>query len=141
MKKIRTLPYNENVISIVLVIISFCVYLTTMCRSVGFTDSGELAVVACTLGIAHPTGYPLFTLLGRCWIMIPSTTEEIIRLNLFTALLTATAVGVFFNTTLAIRRAVTVFRPRNRKRQEANEHRFILASFIASLIIGFSTTF
>jgi len=112
-----------------------------MCRSVGFTDSGELAVVACTLGIAHPTGYPLFTLLGRCWIMIPSTTEEIIRLNLFTALLTATAVGVFFNTTLAIRRAVTVFQPRNRKRQEANEHRFILASFIASLIIGFSTTF
>jgi hypothetical protein len=141
MRNIRKLLYNENVICILLTIISFCVYLTTMCRSVGFTDSGELAVVACTLGIAHPTGYPLFTLLGRCWIMIPSTMEEIIRLNLFTALLTATAVGVFFNTTLAIHRAVVVFQPRNRKRKEANEHRFFLASIIASLIIGFSTTF
>jgi len=50
MKKIRTLLYNENVISILLVIISFCVYLTTMCRSVGFTDSGELAAVVAHLG-------------------------------------------------------------------------------------------
>jgi len=112
-----------------------------MCRSVGFTDSGELAVVACTLGIAHPTGYPLFTLLARCWIMIPSATEEIIRLNVFTALLTATAVGVFFKAALALRRAVTVFPLRNRKRKEANDHRFSLASIIASLITGFSTTF
>jgi hypothetical protein len=112
-----------------------------MCRSVGFTDSGELATVVCTLGIAHPTGYPFFTLLGRCWIMIPSAMEEIIRLNMFTALLTAIAVGVFFKTTLAIRRAVFVFQPRNRKRKEINERRFFLASIIASLIIGFSTTF
>ncbi len=123
-----------------IIAISFCVYLTTMCRSVGFTDSGELATVICTLGIAHPTGYPLFTLLGRCWIMIPSTMEEIIRLNLFTALLTAIAVGVFLKTTLAIRRAVTVFQPRSRKRKDVNEQRFFLASIIASLIIGFSTT-
>jgi len=112
-----------------------------MCRSVGFTDSGELAAVVCTLGIAHPTGYPLFSLLGRCWIMIPSATEEIIRLNVFTALLTATAVGVFFKATRALRRAVTVFPLRNRKRKEANDHHFFLASIIASLITGFSTTF
>jgi hypothetical protein len=112
-----------------------------MCRSVGFTDSGELATVICTLGIAHPTGYPLFTLLGRCWIMIPSAMEEILRLNIFTALLTAIAVGVFFKTTLVIHRAMNVFPPRNRKRKDTNEWRFFLASIIASLIIGFSTTF
>jgi hypothetical protein len=141
MKKLVPLFWDENIISFLLSAISFCVYTTTMCRSVGFTDSGELAVVACTLGIAHPTGYPLFTLLARCWSMIPSTMEEIIRLNLFTALLTATAVGVFFKTTLAIHRAVAVFQPRSRKRKDANDHRFFLASIIASLIIGFSTTF
>jgi hypothetical protein len=140
MKKLSPLFWNENIISFLLIAISFCVYLTTMCRSVGFTDSGELATVVCTLGIAHPTGYPLFTLLGRCWIMIPSAMEEIIRLNVFVALLTAIAVGVFFKTTLAIRRAVLVFRLRNQKRKEVNEHRFFLASIIASFIIGFSTT-
>ncbi len=34
-------------------------------------DSGELSACAATLGIAHPTGYPLFTLLG--WIIIQIT--------------------------------------------------------------------
>ncbi len=73
--------------------------------------------------------------------MIPSTMEEILRLNIFTALFTAIAVGIFFKTMLAIRRATNVFQTRNRKRKDENEHRFILASIVASLIIGFSTTF
>ena len=141
MKKIAPFFWNENVISLFIIAISFCVYLTTMCRSVGFTDSGELATVMCTLGIAHPTGYPLFALLGRCWIMIPSPMEEIIQLNLLSAFLTAIAVGLFFKATLAIRRAVLVFQPKSRKRNEITEHRFILASMIASFILGFSTTF
>jgi hypothetical protein len=140
-KKLASLLRNENVVSFLLSLISFGVYATTMCRSVGFTDSGELAVVAGTLGIAHPTGYPLFTLLGRCWTMIPSTMEEIIRLNLFSSFLTAAAVGIFFKTTIAIRRAVMVFQPRNRKRNETQERRFFLASMSASFIIGFSATF
>jgi len=141
MKKLALLFWNENIISFLLSAISFCVYTATMCRSVGFTDSGELATVICALGIAHPTGYPLFTLLGRCWIMIPSTMEEILRLNIFAALLTAIAVGIFFKTILAIHHAINVFKPRNRNRKDTNEHRFFLASITASLTIGFSTTF
>ena len=38
------------------------IYWTTMAPSVVQIDSGELAAVQCTTGIAHPTGYPLFTL-------------------------------------------------------------------------------
>jgi hypothetical protein len=133
--------WNENVVSVMLVAISFCVYLTTMCRSVGFTDSGELATVICTLGIAHPTGYPFFTLLGKFWMMIPTPLEEILQLNIFAALLTAIAVGVFFKTTLTLHRSVLVFQVRSQKRKELNDHRFILASAIASLVLGFSTTF
>ncbi|MCX7929820.1 MAG: DUF2723 domain-containing protein, partial [Chlorobi bacterium] len=29
-----------------------------------YTDCGELAGACATLGVAHPTGYPLLTLLG-----------------------------------------------------------------------------
>ncbi len=140
-KKIVLFLWNENVISLIVTAISLCVYLTTMCRSVGFTDSGELAAVVCMLGIAHPTGYPLFTILGRSWAMIPLRVEEIMRLNLFSALLTAVAVGIFFKTMLALRRAIILFQPRYRKRKETNDHRFTLASAIASLALGFSTTF
>jgi hypothetical protein len=132
---------NENVISVLLIIISFCVYLTTMCRSVGFTDSGELAAVVCTLGIAHPTGYTLFTLLGRLWIMIPFPVEEILRLNFFSAFLVAVAVGLFFKTSITLHRSTTLFRSKGWKYKEAKNRYFILASAIASLILGLSTTF
>ncbi|RPI04437.1 MAG: DUF2723 domain-containing protein [Ignavibacteriae bacterium] len=141
LKKAASLFWNENNISFLLSAISFSVYLTTLNRSVGFTDSGELASVICTLGIAHPTGYPLFTLLGRCWIMIPSSMEEIIRLNLFSALLTAAAVGLLFKTTLMLHRSAAVFQPKMRKRKKSNERLFIWAAFIASLTVGFSSTF
>ncbi len=36
----------------------------TMYPTVPGGDSGELIVAACTRGIAHPPGYPLFTMLG-----------------------------------------------------------------------------
>jgi len=140
-EKIISFLRNENAVSFSLVTVSFCVYLNTMSRSVGFTDSGELAAVICTLGIAHPTGCPFFTLLGKCWMMIPVPLEEILQLNIFTALLTAVAVGIFFKTTLAFHRSTNVFRTKNQKRKGLNDHRFVFASAVASLVIGFSSTF
>jgi hypothetical protein len=40
-------------------------YAATVAHDLGTIDSGELATVCARLGIAHPTGYPLYTLLGR----------------------------------------------------------------------------
>ncbi len=141
MKKILKSIQNENAVTVLLILISFAVYLMTMSRSVGFTDSGELATVVYTLGIAHPTGYPLFTLLGRCWSMIPFPGEEILRLNALCALLTAVAVGIFFKVTIAFRRSSTLFHSRNRKQDGTSDSAFLFASVLASLIVGFSTTF
>jgi hypothetical protein len=45
-------------------------YLRTASWDIGIIDSGELAVVCARLGIAHPTGYPLYTLLGRLMVLI-----------------------------------------------------------------------
>lgn len=44
-------------------------YLVTASRDLGTIDSGELAAVCARLGIAHPTGYPLYTLLGRVFVL------------------------------------------------------------------------
>ena len=52
-------------------LISFIVYLQTMAPSVPNIDGGELATVCATLGIAHPTGYPLFTLIGYLFAHLP----------------------------------------------------------------------
>jgi hypothetical protein len=60
-------------------------YFLTLSPTLSFIDSGELAAVCATLGIAHPPGYPLYALLGRIFSFLPLG-EPIYRLNLMSAL-------------------------------------------------------
>jgi len=52
--------------------------------TVTLKDSGELITSAATLGIAHPPGYPLYSLLGKLFASLPLG-EIAFRLNLFSA--------------------------------------------------------
>ncbi len=76
--------------------VAFVFYLLTLNPSYGFIDKGELAAVAATAGIAHPTGYPLMTMVG--WLVVKITgligLRPVLALNLFAALSTAAGVGV-----------------------------------------------
>ena len=47
-------------------ITSFLVYFYTMAPTVTLEDSGELAVAGDHLGVPHPPGYPIWTMI--CWI-------------------------------------------------------------------------
>ncbi|MFO7662890.1 MAG: DUF2723 domain-containing protein [Chloroflexota bacterium] len=49
----------------------FPVYLLTMSHAVGEADTFEFQVVAPSLGIAHPTGYPLYLLFGKLFSFFP----------------------------------------------------------------------
>lgn len=75
---------------------SVAAYLPTLGPGLGPIDSGELAVVCQTLGIAHPTGYPLYTLLGRLWAMAFPWGELAWRLNLLSALMMAASASMLF---------------------------------------------
>ncbi|MEO8167274.1 MAG: DUF2723 domain-containing protein, partial [bacterium] len=90
-KKIISSPQAN---AILVALFAFIVYLKTLAPSVTFIDSGELAAVASTLGIAHPTGYPLFTLLGWIFSRLPIASEVIVRLNIMAAFFCAA--GIFF---------------------------------------------
>lgn len=79
---------------IIVTMISFIVYVLTMMPDIGFTDSGELAAVAHTLGIAHPTGYPLYTILAHAWSFI-SPYSTVYDLHLLAGICTALSVGTF----------------------------------------------
>ncbi|MDT8322985.1 MAG: DUF2723 domain-containing protein [Bacteroidota bacterium] len=68
-------------------------YVLTLAPSVDFIDAGELAAVAHGWGIAHPTGYPLFTLAAGTWAQLPLG-DGIYRLNLLAAVLSAAAAAV-----------------------------------------------
>ena len=83
---------RENATAIAVAIAAFLVYAATLCPTIYAGDSGELAVAATTLGIAHPPGYPLWTLLGRIAVLfLPGTPA--FSLNLFSAICGAAAAG------------------------------------------------
>ncbi|MCB0726474.1 MAG: DUF2723 domain-containing protein [Ignavibacteriae bacterium] len=88
---------NKKIIyQILSFLLPFIVYVITLAPTVTFIDSGELATVASKLGVAHPTGYPLFTVLGRVFTLLP-VGDEIYRLNLMSAFVSSAALFVFFN--------------------------------------------
>lgn len=89
------MKYLQKYYYIITGFIAFAFYMFTIAPSVIQIDTGELATVQCTLGIAHPTGYPLFTILGYFFSIIPFPFAKIFQMNLLTALYCSTAVSVF----------------------------------------------
>lgn len=63
---------------------AFCVYLLTLAPGATGFDSAELATGAYTLGIVHPTGYPLYLLLGKAFTLVPVGSIAF-RVNLLSA--------------------------------------------------------
>ena len=97
----------------------FIIYLFTLAPSVVQIDSGELAAVQATLGIAHPTGYPLFTMLGYLFSLIPLPFTKIFQLNILAAIYCSTAVGVFTYTLKYCLDNLSVFKKKISNKKEA----------------------
>jgi hypothetical protein len=90
---------NKNIlISTAIFAVSLIVYLITLNPSIAYTDSGELATACVSLGVGHPTGYPLFIILGHLWTYLPISNSPIYELNVFAAFLTSMSAVVFFLT-------------------------------------------
>src|SRR5438874_10865942 len=83
---------------IIVFLAAFILYLQTVQHSVPFIDGGELATVCATLGIAHPTGYPIFCMIGFLFSHLPIAATIIMRLNIMSAFFCALGSGamVFF---------------------------------------------
>ena len=79
------------------------VYLLTMSSAVGQADTFEFQVVAPQLGIAHPTGYPLYLLLGKLFSLLPLGTVAW-RLNFASAVYATLAAVVVFRLALDLLR-------------------------------------
>lgn len=112
--------------------INLIVYLFTLSPTVQFIDSGELAVVCKTLGIAHPTGYPLYTLLGRLFSLLPLK-DIIFRVNLMSLVFICVSNLMLFFIFLTLNRSL--------ERKKENPSRIeIWSAFLTSLIFSFTPT-
>jgi Ca2+/Na+ antiporter len=69
------------------------VYVATLLRGVSSADPAEMQTVPTVLGIAHPTTYPLWTLLGYAWTRLPLASPALLMNALSAALFAASGAG------------------------------------------------
>ena len=125
MQKART----DAVLAIIIFVLCLAVYNATLTPSLSYKspDGNELATVCYTLGLAHSTGYPLYTWLGKLFTLLPIG-DAAHRVNLMSAVLGAAGVALLY----LILRDLTGGRSLPASR---------LASAFGALLFGFSLTF
>jgi hypothetical protein len=104
-------------------ILVFIIYLITLAPSVVQIDSGELAAAQATLGIAHPTGYPLFTMIGYLFSLIPLPFSKILQLNILAAIYCSAGVGVFTYTIKYCLDNLSVFKKNNSLKESSKKEK------------------
>ena len=72
-------------------------YMYTLAPTVLPSNSGEFQFVADILGIAHPPGYPLYTMLGKLFTLIPLG-DVAYRVNLMSAFFAALTLALVSRT-------------------------------------------
>ncbi len=66
-------------------------YVPTLLPGVAFGDWAEMQTAPLLLEVPHPTGYPVYVLLGRLWLALEPFGPVAWRMNLFAAVVVATA--------------------------------------------------
>ncbi len=125
----------EYALGILLSLVCFALYLKTLCPTTDFIDSGELTTVAYTLGIAHPTGYPIFTLIGWLFSHLPLSSSVVYRVNVMAAFLCSVSLFIFFR--------FMVFFIGEALGTKSTGHRMVqlLPAAVATVSLGLSETF
>jgi hypothetical protein len=88
----------DALVGILLAVGAFALYVSTLAPTVLSGDGGEFQFVPYLLGVAHPTGYPLYSLLGWAWTHLVLVGDVAYRMNLFSAFWSALAVGLLYPT-------------------------------------------
>ncbi len=130
---------RETGAGIIVAAVAFVLYAITACRTVTFIDSGELATVAWTMGIAHPTGYPLFSVLSWIFAHLPLGLRPIFQLNLMAAFFCSVALFVFFRFMVFFLREVSSGGQAEQGDQEFTAT--VIPAAFGTLVLGFSETY
>src|SRR5256885_10331850 len=86
-------PYLPAFLTAVVV---FLIYLATLAPTTAFWDTSEYIAAAKVLGIPHPPGNPLFVILAHSFGLLPLAASYAMRVNLFAAVTSAAAAGLWF---------------------------------------------
>ncbi len=109
-------------------------YTATLNPDVQPADSGEFQIAAITLGIPHPPGYPLFTMLGWLFAQIPFG-SAFARVSFLSVIASAATLVVVAR---SVERVAQAAQPAN---TQAGSLTATLAGVLAAVALGTSTTF
>ncbi len=119
---VREVAGRPGVQGLLVAAATFVVYAAGACRTIYVGDSGELVTAAATLGIPHPSGYPLYVLLGKLWITLVPAASAAYAMSLFSAAFAGLACGLLY---LVVRR----------------QNLSIASALFAALTLAFSPSF
>ena len=101
--------------------ISLVIYIHNLSPSVYGGDSGDLISAVITNGVPHPSGYPLYTILGILFTKLPINTTYAWKVGLISAFSTSAMVCVYY---------LLIYELTNKR----------LISFLSSLLLAFTYT-
>jgi hypothetical protein len=106
MEGTRWRRWLDLLVAALLGVAALALYASTLAPTVLYGDAGEFQFVPFLLGVAHPTGYPLYALLGWLWSHLLPLGDAAYRMNLFSAFSAALAVAFLYPATRALLRQV-----------------------------------
>jgi len=109
---------------------ALAVYVATAAPDVLPADAGEFQLVATLLGVAHPPGFPLYTLMGHLFIRLLPWGTPAYRLNLMSGVMAAGAL-------VLVARATRLWA----RRLQTSPLMAMTGGLAAALVLGTATTF
>src|SRR5947209_786381 len=116
--------------------VAFFTYFMTMQPSISFWDCGEFATAASALQVGHPPGAPFWYLMGRLAMLLPTMSDPVARLNIFSVLYSSITILLLYLTTA---RLIKIWR--GEAKSVANEITTYGGAFIAALCYTFTDSF
>jgi hypothetical protein len=95
----------DLVIAVVLGGSALAFYVKTIAPTLLMADAAEFQFASYLLGIAHPTGYPLYLMLGWLWSHLFPLGDAAFRINLLSAVFAALATGLLYALILEVLRS------------------------------------
>ena len=95
------IDWKDSCVGAVVAAIAIAVYASSAARDIILGDTPELMTAAIRLGVVHPPGYPVFTLLGHLFSLLPFGPLPF-RVNLLAVVCDAGAVALVYFTALRL---------------------------------------
>ena len=134
---------THHAIPLILFFATLTLYIFTLAPDILPADNGEFQYTGTLLGVAHPPGFPLYTVLSWLMTKLPLGTTPAYKINLLSAFTSAATVVLVYLAVSHLPLAAGKHAPRTPalSRVEGTHHASRIAGLAAALTLATSTTF